>query len=253
MDVTQDIPVIVITCLDDVDSKIAGVKLGADDFLIKPINGRELKARIKVLLEKKGQLDMLRSHYEKALSSAIVDSLTGVYNHGYFKKFMGIEIKRSLRQRYPVSLIMLDIDDFKAYNDRLGHTVGDRILKDVGAVIRDVIREVDLTARYGGDEFAVILPYSDKAGAVKVARRIQETVSSFDFIKDGLAGEIKDLTLSIGVAEFPSDSDSESDLIEKADSMLYKAKNQGKNQIAVFGDPDSSGEHSRMEETHPET
>lgn len=251
MDVAKDIPIVVITCLDDMDSKITGVKLGADDFLVKPINGRELRARIKVLLEKKDQLDQLRTHYEKALSSAIMDSLTGLYNHGYFKKFLGLETKRCLRHNYPVSLIMLDVDNFKEYNDTLGHSVGDGILQNLGILIRGVIREVDLTARYGGDEIAVILPYSDRSGAVKVAGRIQEAITSYDFLKDA-SNDMEALTVSIGIAEFPSDADTKDELIEKADSMLYAAKQKGKNQVCVSGDLEASREEELQGECRTE-
>jgi two-component system cell cycle response regulator len=233
METTKEIPVIVITCLDDIDSKITGLELGADDFLIKPISTRELKARIKVLLEKKDQLDRLRTHYENALNSASIDSLTGLYNHGYFKKFLNLEVKRSLRQKYPVSLLMIDIDEFKLFNDRLGHIKGDDILHDLGKLIRSVIREVDLTARYGGDEFVVILPYADRKGAVKVSKRIQDKISSSEIFKE-FTEDLNELTVSIGVAEFPTDCVDDEDMIRKADHMLYLAKQRGKNQICFF-------------------
>ena len=233
METAKDIPIIVITCLDDIDSKITGVELGADDFLIKPISTRELKARIKVLLEKKDQLDKLKTHYENALSSASVDSLTGLYNHGYFKKFLSLEIKRSLRQQYPVSLLMIDIDEFKLFNDTLGHIIGDEILQNLGNLIRGAIREVDLTARYGGDEFVVILPYSDRYGAVKVSNRIQKWISDSEVFKE-LTKDLSEFTVSIGVAEFPSDCVDDEDMIRKADHMLYLSKQKGKNQICYF-------------------
>ena len=234
MDVAKDIPIVVITCLDDMDSRITSVKLGADDFLVKPINSRELKARIKVLLEKKSQLDKLRSHYANALNSAVVDSLTGLYNHGYFKNFLNLEIKRSQRQSYPVCLLMVDIDDFKAYNDTFGHSVGDDILKNVGNMIRGEIREIDFTARYGGDEFAVVLPYSDKNGAIKVASRIQNAVASSKISKK-YSVDMDNLTVSIGIAEYPSDVGAVEEMIKRADEMLYDAKKRGKNQVCTYG------------------
>jgi len=249
MDVAKNIPIIVITCLDDIDSKITGVKLGADDFLIKPIYSRELKARIKVLLEKKAQQDKLRTHYENALSSASIDSLTGLYNHGYFKKFLSLEFKRSQRQQYPMSLLMIDIDEFKLFNDTLGHQEGDDILHNLGNLIRSVIREVDLIARYGGDEFVVILPYSDRNGAVMVSNRIQNAISSNDVFKD-FSKDLNELTVSIGVAEFPLDCVDDEDMIRKADHMLYLAKQKGKNQICCFR-KDNCDKDDRMPAEHP--
>jgi two-component system, cell cycle response regulator len=230
----SETPVIVITCLHDLDSKITGVELGADDFLVKPINKQELTARTKALLEKKQQLDKLRAHYETVMNSAIFDWLSGVYNHGYFKRFLGLEIKRSQRQIYPLSLLMIDIDDFKVYNDSLGHAAGDIILKDLAQILKHSTREVDLVSRYGGDEFAVVLPYTDKQGSARVASRIAQAVREHDFLR-GRGGELKPLTVSIGVAAFPVDAFTQGELIQKADEMLYLGKHRGKNRIYVYG------------------
>lgn len=228
----KDLPIVVITCLEDMDSRLKCIELQTDDFLVKPIAGRELQARVKILLEKKQRLDELRSHYEEALSSAVVDWLTGLYNHGYFKRFLDLEIKKSLRQRYPVTLIMIDIDNFKAVNDAHGHPTGDVILQELAQVVRRSVREVDLVARYGGDEFAIVLPYSDHPGALRVARRIDEAIKSHGFPpKSSVKGTR--LTVSMGVAGYPEDAVHVDGLIHSADQKLYRAKTKGKNQITV--------------------
>jgi two-component system, cell cycle response regulator len=229
---TRDIQVVLITCLNDLDGKIKGMELGADDYLIKPVDGRELTARIKALLAKKSYLDQLHSHYEQALSSAISDGLTGLYNHAYFKKFLGLELKRSLRQNYPTSLLMLDLDNFKSVNDRFGHPTGDRVLQDMAGIIKDGVREVDLAARYGGEEFAVVLPYADTEGAMIVAQRILEAVRAYR-PEDDLAVRVEGVTVSIGLATCPGDNDQPDSLIKTADRLLYKAKSSGKNRIAA--------------------
>jgi two-component system cell cycle response regulator len=228
----RDIPIVVITCLEDMDSRLKCIELQTDDFLVKPIIGRELQARVKILLEKKGQLDKLRSHYEEALNSAVVDWLTGLYNHGYFKKFLDLEIKKSLRQRYPVTLIMMDVDNFKAVNDAHGHLTGDLILQELAQVIRGSVREVDLVARYGGDEFAVVLPYSDAQGALRVAQRIDDAVKTHGF-SPRTAAEKTRLTVSMGLAGYPQDAVHADELIHTADQKLYAAKIRGKNQISA--------------------
>jgi two-component system cell cycle response regulator len=228
----RDLPIVVITCLEDMDSRLKCIELQADDFLVKPIVGRELQARVKILLEKKRQLDKLRSHYEEALNSAVVDWLTGLYNHGYFRKFLDLEIKKSLRQRYPVTLIMIDVDDFKAVNDAYGHPVGDVILKELAQVVRNSVRDVDLVARYGGDEFAVVLPYSDGPGALRVAQRIDEAVKAYSFSPDAPTRKAW-LTVSMGVAGYPQDAVHVDGLIHSADQRLYTAKTRGKNQISA--------------------
>jgi two-component system cell cycle response regulator len=225
-------PIIVITCLDDLDSKVKCIELDTDDFLIKPIIGRELQARVKVLLEKKRQLDRLRSHYEAAVNSSVVDWLTGVYNHGYLKKFLDLELRKSSRHGYPVSLIMIDIDDFKRCNDTHGHTVGDAILKELAHLLKRSVRDVDLVARYGGDEFAVVLPYSDRQGAILTAQRIDRAVKTHDFATKSAAHPPR-ITVSMGVASFPFDAGQVEDLIRSSDLRLYGAKQGGKNQISA--------------------
>lgn len=228
----EDIQVVIVTCLDDLDSKIKGVELGADDFLVKPIIGRELKARVKTLLEKKVHLDDLRTHYRVALGKSQLDWLTGLYNHGYFQQFLGYELKRSLEQEFPVSLIMIDVDDFKSYNDTLGHSAGDAILREMGQVVRNSIREMDFAARYGGDEFAVVLPYVNRDNAVAIAERIHKALTSHEFFHDESI-KMENPTVSMGVAVFPEDATNKADLIIQADSMLYLAKQSGKNQYRI--------------------
>jgi two-component system cell cycle response regulator len=223
---------VIVTCLDDLESKIKGVELGADDFLVKPIIGRELKARIKTLLEKKVHLDSLRTHYQEALGRSQLDWLTGLYNHGYFQQFLGYELKRSLEQGFPVSLIMIDVDNFKSYNDTLGHSAGDAILREMGQVIRNNIREVDFAARYGGEEFAVVLPYVHRENVIAVAERIHKALTSHEFFHDESIG-LKNPTVSMGIAVFPDEASNKTELIIQADSMLYLAKQNGKNQYRI--------------------
>ncbi len=231
---SKDIPVMIITSLSNLESKITGLELGSDDFLVKPIVKRELLARMRVLLEKKTQLDRLRSHYESALKTATFDWLTGLYNHGYFKKFLELEIKRSLRHPYPISLIILDVDDFKEHNDRLGHSAGDSILHRVGEAVRSNIREIDLAARYGGDEFAVVLPYSDCEGTLSVAQRIQQAIQGLEISRAAGQGP-NTLSVSMGIAVYPEDATTAEDIVKKADQMLYQAKKNGKNQFCIYG------------------
>ncbi len=232
MEKCKDTPVIALTCLDDLENRVKGIESGVDDYLVKPVNSRELRARIKILLEKKRQVDTLRMHYETALNSAIIDWLTGLYNHGYFKKFLHMEIQRARRHGYPVTLLMIDVDDFKDYNDRFGHSTGDIILRDLAQHVRNSIREVDLAARYGGDEFAVILPYTDSRNGVKVAERIQNSIRNLNFTCKKEAA-LNAITFSIGVAMFSIDADSEDGLIQAADQRMYAAKQKGKNRVCV--------------------
>jgi len=229
----QSIPIVMITCLKDTESKIRGIELGVDDFLVKPVHKEILIARINALLKKKEAIDRLAFDYERALRSAITDKLTGLYNYGYFKQFLQLEIERSIRQRHPLTLIMLDIDNFKQFNDTHGHLAGDEILRALAQLINRIIRKIDLAARYGGEEFAVILPYTTTKGALIVAERLRQAVESYPFMyKTSLLSAT--LTISIGIASFDSKIKTVEDLIERSDTALYMAKREGKNRVCVF-------------------
>jgi two-component system cell cycle response regulator len=229
----HDIQVVLITCLDDLESRIKGVELGADDFLVKPVDFRELAARVKVLLEKKHFIDKLRNDYAEALNSAINDGLTGLYNRTYFMRFLEQEILRSNRQGYPIGLLMIDLDDFKKVNDSLGHLEGDRILQETARILRHGVREIDLPARYGGEEFAIVYPYADPRGLHKAALRLLSTFGTHRFLSEPIAG-MACLTVSMGLAFYPQNAATAEELIAAADTALYKAKQSGKNRLRVF-------------------
>jgi two-component system cell cycle response regulator len=231
----QNIQIVMITCLKDTESKVRGIELGVDDFLIKPINREILIARINALLKKKDYFDRLTSEYERALHSAITDKLTGLYNHAYFKQFLKLEIERSLRQRHSLALMLFDIDDFKQHNDTLGHLAGDEFLKELGHLIIKTIRKIDMAARYGGEEFAIVLPYTELKGAVTVAERLRQNIESHAFSYK-TSSSSKTLTVSIGVASFQPEIKTVEEVIERSDKALYKAKREGKNQVCVFDD-----------------
>jgi two-component system cell cycle response regulator len=230
----QQTQIVMITCLQDMESKIRGIELGVDDFLIKPINKEILTARVRALLKKKAYIDQLTFEYERALHSAITDNLTSLYNQGYFKQFLKLEIERSVRQRHPLALLLFDIDDFKLYNDTLGHLAGDQVLRELGQIIHNTIRQIDMAARYGGEEFVIVLPYTDSKGAVVVAERLKEAVEGHTFsYKPELPS--RSLTISTGVAGFQQGTPVSVDhLIEQADRALYKAKRAGKNRVCAF-------------------
>ena len=232
---TQSTQVIVVTSLHDIESKIRGYEYGVDDYLVKPINFNEFRARVNSLIKKKAYYDGLMSNYEAAVQAAITDKLTGVYNNGYFQHFLKNELKQAERQRYPVSLMMVDVDNFKLVNDRQGHLAGDKLLKDIALKMRQNIREIDVLARFGGDEFSVILPYTPKETAAAIAERIRlaiETCVAGVNDQDSIS-----VSLSIGVADYDHGVETAQDVIQKADKALYEAKFKGKNNVCMAADP----------------
>jgi two-component system cell cycle response regulator len=234
IDKCKETAIIVISCLHDLESRILSLELGVDDFLVKPVNRIELTARVKSLLEKKQQRSHLRAHYETALNSSIYDWPTGVYNHGYFRRFLDLELKKSITQGYPVSLLKIDIDDFRMHNDALGHAAGDSILKNMAQILKNITRDVDLVSRYAEDEFAVVLPYTNMEGCIRAARRIEQAILIHDFLQ-GHSAPTKILTCSMGAAAYPAHASTLDELIQKAEEMLSMAKRRGKNQICICG------------------
>ncbi len=236
----RNLQTVVVTRVDDPEEKIRSIRLGVDQYFVKPANREELSARVHALLKQKANLDRLSDQFENALQAAISDKLTGIYNHAYFKHFLDLEIKRSSRQKHPLALIMIDIDNFKQYNDAHGHPAGDALLKWIGGLLQTQIREVDVPARYGGEEFAVVLPYADREGAPHVAERIREAMRTEPLSGPGMK-KTERITVSMGIAFYPDDADSAKELIRCADTALYQAKNEGKDRFCIYGENPPGG------------
>jgi diguanylate cyclase (GGDEF)-like protein len=175
------------------------------------------------------------SAHEGLMRFAFTDFLTGLKTRGYFEQQLELEIKRSERKKQRFALLMIDIDRFKMLNDRHGHRVGDQILRDVASILIKDMREVDTVARYGGDEFVIILPETSGSGALFVAQRLRKAVEQAKFFA-GSPNQVELLSLSIGIAVFDTDAQFRRDLIEFADAALYAAKSQGRNQVVLYSD-----------------
>jgi len=169
--------------------------------------------------------------YKKVEALSIVDELTGLFNRRYFLERFKEEIERAQRLGFSFSFIMMDIDNFKTYNDSFGHLVGDYILKEVSRTIQQNIRHIDLACRYGGEEFCILLPQIEKDKAYFVGERIRK---SFEERKIKVYDEEIAITVSMGVASFPQDSHTVEGIIEKSDQALYLAKRRGKNQVSAY-------------------
>jgi diguanylate cyclase (GGDEF)-like protein len=171
--------------------------------------------------------------YDTMKEVAIIDELTQIYNRRYFQQMLPQEIIRAKRFRKPVSLLIVDIDHFKKYNDTHGHIAGDIVLREFAQLVPHYLREVDFWARYGGEEFAIILPNTSKASSKKVAEKVLEAISKHKFPKgETLPG--RHLTASAGVASYPTDAKDMDKLILCADAALYEAKRNGRNRFEMF-------------------
>lgn len=189
-------------------------------------------------------LEALRSHIQTALTNAhkydairrqvVTDHLTRLYNRRYFINRAGEEIARSLRHQSPLSVLMIDIDHFKDFNDKYGHATGDRVLQTVARALQVALRTSDICARYGGEEFAVLLPSTPGESACFVAERVRRTLSDTRYTGLGLPADVN-VTISVGVATCPRDATRLESLIELADKALYRAKAGGRNQVALYG------------------
>jgi diguanylate cyclase (GGDEF)-like protein len=236
----QFTPVIILSAKADTDSKVAGLRIGADDYLTKPFEDREIVARCAAMLRIKSLQDQLRATQRKLEEQSITDGLTGLKNRRLFDERLDEEFRRAQRYADPVSLIMIDLDHFKQVNDRFGHQMGDLVLREAAACIRASIRDPDICARYGGEEFAVILPKTHLSGALAVAERIWRELGQKVYhqeITEGGRAKPVDVrvTASIGLAFFPSkDITSAALLVKFADEALYQAKHSGRNTICLY-------------------
>jgi len=230
----RHIPVIIMTSLSDVGSKVKGVQAGADDFLVKPVNKDLLIERVRSLIGSKREYECVLASYREAERDSISDALTGLYNRRYMEDVLGKEFKNAERYRKNLSVLMVDIDFFKKYNDSYGHQEGDKLLRRIAGVFREAVREVDVAARYGGEEFTIILTETPSDMAMVAAERIRCLVET-----------TTGATVSVGAATYPEDAQNCEGLIEMADKALYKAKNAGRNRTEKFtpeqpGIPDST-------------
>jgi diguanylate cyclase (GGDEF)-like protein len=170
-----------------------------------------------VLKDKAGEFEQL----------SVTDPLTGLLNRRYLEKRLIEEIQRSKRHRFPMSLMMLDVDQFKSYNDTFGHPAGDTALKIVASILQDILRGDDVAARYGGEEFAILLPQTTSTEAAAIAERLRQRIERTEFPK-------RKVTVSIGIASCSNEIDTPDDLIGAADHALYEAKNQGRNNVRIY-------------------
>jgi len=235
---TRDLPyspsVIVMTGYASMETAVESMKLGAADYITKPFNIDQIRIIVRNAVEER----LLKARAEegefyKELSRK--DGLTELYNHRFFHQLLETEVSRAERYNRVVSLLMIDIDDFKSYNDTHGHPAGDVALRRLAQLLKQSSRNCDFVARYGGEEFAVIVPEVSADSARRMAERLLKVIDEAEFEgEDAMVGGR--MTISIGIATYPMQASTKSELVEHADQALYRAKGLGKNRVVVFGE-----------------
>jgi diguanylate cyclase (GGDEF)-like protein len=226
-----DTDVIVITGYIGDYSYEEAINKGASDFVSKPIRFEELLLRMRRVLRERNITKERALILARLQDLAITDGLTKLYNSRYFYKQLDSEVDRSKRYNHPLSLLFLDIDHFKHYNDTYGHLEGDKVLARIGKAIKSCLRKMDTAYRYGGEEFTVILPETSRGEVMTVAKRIKDAMENEKF--SPRSGKSISITISIGATEY-CPGERISTFVQRADKAMYLSKQRGRNQISTL-------------------
>ncbi len=225
------VPVLVASQRGETAERVRGLQLGADDYIPRPCDPAEFLARARALLRTKQTHDRIRKLQMTLEQMVVSDPLTGLHNRRYLMDRLVQEMQRSDRHGEPLAFAMIDLDGFKPINDQFGHVLGDKVLRAVGNAISKSIRVSDVAARYGGDEFGIILPQTPAEGAMRVCERLLRAISELVLQDEGRTCRV---TASLGLAYYPADDvDTPEDLVHSADGALYGAKRSGKNRYSA--------------------
>jgi len=230
---TRHVPILVM--VDDGNTKllVRALEMGVNDYVVRPVDRMEFLARVKTQLKRKRYADKLWENFHLSMQLATTDAVTGLYNRHYLTSHMDTRLQAAQSSGKPLSVLMMDIDHFKAVNDTYGHAVGDIVLKEFANRVAKNIRGVDLAARYGGEEFVVMMPETPTDWAYMIGDRLRQEVCENKF-EVGLATGPIDISVSIGVAT-SDDHQSPAQLLEEADKALYSAKSGGRNKVVIAG------------------
>lgn len=243
LEATRQVPILIV--VDDANSRelVRGFEIGVNDYLVRPVDRNELVARARTQIRRKRYSDRLRWNVHMNYQMATRDALTGLFNRHFLSNHLTAAMESARQNHKPASLLVLDIDYFKNFNDSHGHIAGDVVLKEFAERIARNIRGIDLAARFGGEEFVVFLPDTDKDAALAIAERLRREVAETPFTHEG---QFFDVTTSIGVATLDDSITSVTDFIRRADIGLYEAKAAGRNRV-VYAD-----EHTQSTKSEPE-
>ena len=232
IDAIRNVPVVLVGSEGEGDFFNKGLEIGANDYIVRPVDEGEFKARIRTQVRRKRYNDRLQANFVQNLSLALIDPLTKLHNRRYFSTHLVSVIRRAGISDKPASLLMIDIDHFKPINDTHGHVAGDKVLTEIAAIIARHVRGFDLSARYGGEEFVVVMPDTTSDIAAVVADRLRERIATTPITVHGAAESIT-TSISIGIAQSRGAVETAETLIKRADEALYDAKRQGRNRVVI--------------------
>ena len=229
---TRSLPILVIAEPEDNARLLRSLEIGVNDYLVRPIDKNEMLARVRTQVRKKRYSERLRDNVQMSIEMAVTDVLTGLHNRRYMESHLTSLVEQAVARGKPLSVLVLDMDFFKAINDTHGHDAGDDVLREFALRVRKSIRGIDLACRYGGEEFVVVMPETDMAVASVVAERLRRRIASETFsVSDGQ--KAVSLTISIGIAALSGPNDSQQALFKRADQALYRAKREGRNRVVA--------------------
>src|SRR5262245_51522130 len=229
LDRTRSVPILAIADAESNARLVRGLEIGVNDYLTRPIDKNELHARVRTQIRKKRYTERLRDNVQLSIEMAITDALTGLYNRRYMETHVVTLVEQATVRGKPLTVLVLDIDYFKAINDGHGHDSGDDVLREFAIRIKKSIRGIDLACRYGGEEFVVVMPETDMAVATLVAERLRRRIASEPFPIQQGAGKVE-VTISIGIAAL-AHGESAAAVLKRADQALYRAKRDGRNRV----------------------
>ena len=227
---TRNLPILAIAEPQSEARMLRGLEIGVNDFLIRPIDRNELLARTRTQVRKARYTERLRDNVQMSIEMAITDALTNLFNRRYMESHLARLVEEAAARGKPLSVLLLDVDYFKAINDSHGHDAGDDVLREFALRIKRSIRGIDLACRYGGEEFVIVMPETDMAVAAMVAERLRRRVAGEPFAIEQGARSIA-VTISIGIAALRVKEDTAATILKRADQALYRAKRDGRNRV----------------------
>jgi two-component system, cell cycle response regulator len=229
---TRQVPILIIVDPDDNERLMRALDMGVNDYLLRPVDKQELLARVNTQIRRWRYTEQLRNNVRQSIEMAATDALTGLYNRRFMEKQLSALSLAAANRGKALAVLVIDVDYFKSINDTHGHDVGDRVLQELAARIKDGVRNLDMPCRTGGEEFIAILPDADRAMAMRVGERLRKFVSTKPFNAGAKTGPLP-ITVSIGVASFEGVNDNMEALLKRADEALYQAKRDGRNRVTL--------------------